>query len=263
MENQNKNIDEGFSKIYEEYEKVNSTIIHKYMRKRVHSHLDKFLIKGDEIFEINSGSGIDAVYLAKQGYNVFATDISSGFEKYLSLKIEKENLKSYIEYKKLSFVELQTIDDRKFDYIFSNFGGLNCIDDLEKVFYDFSGLLKKDGRVTLVIMPKLCPWEWLWFFKNKKRAFRRLSEKPILANIEGENVQTWYHSHSKVKSILKKKFDVLKIENIGFFAPIGSSEKFAKKHNVIFKILYFLDEKLQRIMPKGIGDYYVITLRKK
>ena len=55
------------------------------------------------------------------------------------------------------------------------FAGLNCTDELGKVLDSFNDLLKPGGRVTLVILPKFCLWEFLLIFKGKFRtAFRRV-----------------------------------------------------------------------------------------
>ena len=53
--------------------------------------------------------------------------------------------------------------DRKgpYDMIFSNFAGLNCTGELDKVLASFSSLLKPKGIVTLVLLPGFCLWEFL------------------------------------------------------------------------------------------------------
>ena len=263
MNNQQENIDKGFSAIYDEYEEIDKTgIVVKWMRKRVHNHIEKHLRKSDKILELNAGSGIDAIHFAKLGHSVLATDISEGFVQYLSKKIKAEQLQSHVNYKKLSFTEINQIDE-KFDYIFSNFGGLNCIGNLEEIFCHFDKLLNKDGKVSLVIMPKITPWEWLSFFRSLKYAFRRFSNKPFLANIENHKVSVWYHSLQDVKNNLEESFKVLEVENVAFLCPTGANDDFAKRFPIIYKYLVRFEMRFNKYLPKGIGDYYIITVKKR
>ena len=174
MENNfTQNINLGFSSIYEEYEtlsKENNCDI--YRRNTIRKHVESFLNLEDTILEINAGSGIDAVYFAKNGYSVLATDIADNSETYINNKIKAEGLIN-LEFQKSSFTNLKSIGNKKFNHIFSNYGGLNCTASLEEIFSQFSHLLHPKGFVSLVIMPKYYPWEMATFLKGNKNAFRR------------------------------------------------------------------------------------------
>ena len=95
-----------------------------------------------------------------------------------------------------------------YDLIFSNFAGLNCTNELDKVLQSFDSLLKPGGIVTLVILPKFCLWEFLLLFKGKfKTAFRRFSgSKGAKAHIEGEYFRCWYYNPSFIRKHLKNSF---------------------------------------------------------
>jgi hypothetical protein len=101
-----------------------------------------------------------------------------------------------------------------YDFIFSNFAGLNCTDQLPKVLDSISNLSKPCGLVTLVVLPKFCLWEFLLLFKGKfKTAFRRFSgSKGTKAKIDGEYFRCWYYSPSLIRRHLKKSFDVVALE---------------------------------------------------
>lgn len=154
----------------------------------MYRHLLKFIEKGAEILEINAGSGIDAVFLAKQGFTVLATDLSQGSEVFFKKKIASNDYEGRLSFSRLSYDSLETLQPRKFDHVFSNFGGLNCVENPEKTLNSLSNLLRAKGKVTVVIMPKLYPGEWILGLKNRKKAFRRLSGGPVLANVEGEQI---------------------------------------------------------------------------
>ncbi|AOW21474.1 class I SAM-dependent methyltransferase [Urechidicola croceus] len=263
----NSNIDKGFSKISHEYEKLDkySKLIN-WMRNRVRTNISSRIKSGDTILEINCGSGIDAVYFAKKGNKVHATDISQGMIEYVESKISSENLQEKLTCEILSFQKLNELNKIKFDHIFSNFGGLNCVNEsgLTSIFNSFDILLKPQGQITLVIMPKICFWEFLKIFKGKKDAFRRLKKNGIFANIEGEKVKTYYHSSQKIKKLLKNNFTDFKIENISFLGPTGNHNQFPTNYPFLFKIVKkidFLSNKLS--FMNGFGDYYILSCRRK
>lgn len=157
-ENYLENVKEVFSRQslgYDDYESLHSIL--KFMRIEVRNHVMNFLRKGDRILEINAGTGTDAVFFAQNGFNVHATDISGGMISLLKYKVNRYGLNNLISLQQCSFTELDKISGRPFDYIFSNFGGLNCLPDLLKATKFFPNLLNKKGRVTLVLMPPVCP----------------------------------------------------------------------------------------------------------
>ncbi len=257
------NIKTGFSKISHHYESLeNTSSLINWMRKRVRNHLLKILQPHSKILEINCGSGIDAVYFAKKGFKVHATDIASGMITYVTSKIETEQLQESLSCKQLSFLELDTLQPKKYHHIFSNFGGLNCSseEELQLVFSSFKKLLLPKGKISLVIMPKTCIWEFLKVFKGNKAAFRRLKKGGVLANIEGEQVRTFYYSSEKIKQLLSNDFKNFTVENICFLGPTGNRVDFPEKHPNLFKFLSGFDTISNKIsLLQGYGDYYILT----
>jgi ubiquinone/menaquinone biosynthesis C-methylase UbiE len=159
-----------FDEIY-----ADNTIVH-YKRARVRNHVMHYLIPDSYILELNSGTGEDAICFAEQGHRVHATDISAGMQHELKRKVAAKDLQNKISNELCSYTQLQQLQNKgPFDHIFSNFAGLNCTDELGKVLDSFNDLLKPGGRVTLVILPKFCLWEFLLIFKGKfSTAFRRI-----------------------------------------------------------------------------------------
>jgi ubiquinone/menaquinone biosynthesis C-methylase UbiE len=255
-------INKGFSSIYSEYENLNAkNPMSQWKRQRVYEHLEKHLKPRSKILEINAGSCIDAVYLCSKGHKVHATDLSDGFHLYAQEKVEKLFLKDTLTYEQLSFTELHKLTVTEFDHVFSNFAGLNCIEDIESVLSQFEALLNPKGKVTLVILPKIAPWEWLRIRYGISEGFRRFKKNGVKANINGSKVTTYYHSASKIQKILNEKYKTLHLENMGFFMP--SVESFSLKRPKAFQFFAKADVKFQKLMPKGVGDYYILTLQLK
>lgn len=256
-------ISKGFSSVYSEYERLSTeNAIDISRRNCIRKQVDFFLGPNHKILEINAGSGIDAVYFAQKGNFVLATDISDASENHINRKIETHGL-SNLQFQKCSFTELQNNINEKFDYVFSNFGGLNCTDDLSLVCNQFSGLLSPNGYVTLVIMPPYYPWEMLTILKGNKDAFRRLKNNGVLAAVGNHSVKTFYYTPNQVKEALGKNFKHIRTQNIGTFYPSAHFNSLQKHKFLISKLVQF-DTWINRfpLMYKGIGDYFVITFQK-
>ena len=181
-------VNRAFSKqslAYDSEDKIN--LVLRDMRQQVYRHVSAFMKESSKILELNSGTGIDALHFVHQGHRVHATDLSDGMIEQIEKKIVDHHLQARFTCQQLSYDQLHRLNGQKFDYLFSNFGGLNCTDDLSKVTEDMPEILNSDGYVTFVIMPPICLWELLGIFKgNGKQAFRRLHKNGVIAHLEGE-----------------------------------------------------------------------------
>ncbi len=264
----NKNaIKKGFSKIASQYDHLDkeSSLI-RWMRERVRNHLIKKLNQGDSILEINAGTGIDAVYLAKNGFQIHAIDVAPGMIERLEKKIKFHGLKNSVSFQLLDINEIKPKKLPKFNMVFSNFGGLNCLspEELDLFIEKVPDILIPGGKIVWVIMPPVCPWEWLRIFKGDTSAFRRLKKKGVWANIEGEKVKTYYYPAQKMIKKLQKNFHRFEVENMLTLGPTGNRIHFPEKYPLLFGILSRLDPFFSRIpVFKGIGDYYILSAEKK
>lgn len=243
-----------------------SDSIIQYKRERVRKLVQQFCKPGSDILELNSGTGEDAIWFARQGHTVHATDIAAGMQEVLRSKTASLHLQEKISTECISFTDLEHLEKQKhYDLIFSNFAGLNCTDRLDKVLHSFPNLLKPGGLVILVLLPKFCLWELLLLFKGKfKTAFRRFfSRKGVAARVEGTHFLCWYYNPSFVIDKLRGEFTTLSIEGLCTLVPPSYLAGFAEKHPRLFAFLKERENKWKTKWPwKSIGDYYIIALRK-
>lgn len=244
---------------------ADNTII-RYKRDRVREHVLQYLSAGANILELNAGTGEDAMFFARSGFRVHATDISPGMQQQLKQKAQTNQLEHLITNETCSYTGLAQLKNKgPYDLIFSNFAGLNCTDELDRVLASFEGLLSQGGIVTLVILPKFCLWETLLVFKGKFRtAFRRLfSKNGRKAHVEGTFFKCWYYSPSYIVKRLKNNFRLLDVEGLCTIVPPSYLEGFAEKHPRMFNVLKEKENKLKSRRPwRYIGDYYIISLKK-
>ncbi len=259
----------AFSKqapVFDGYDATNTIIAYK--RQRVREHVMSLLSPESRILELNAGTGEDAIFFARLGHRVHATDIAEGMQTRLKEKVRSLGLEERVTAELCSFTALAKLKDKgPYDLIFSNFAGLNCTRELDTVLRSFAPLLKPGGVATLVILPRFALWETLLLFKGKFRtAFRRwrAGRKGAPAHVEGVHFRCWYYPPSYVKRVLKDSFEVLRLEGLCTIVPPSYIEHFAERHPAAYRWLCGREGRWKDKWPwRSIGDYYIISLRKR
>lgn len=243
--------------------------IGKLQRKYVWKYIEKsFPLTGMNVLEFNCGTGEDAVFLAKQGCNVIATDIS----RQMLMQTQKKALDNQLQEKistlwlDLNQVELLEGSNR-FDLIFSNFGGINCIErhQLEKLLNAAKRLLSKNGRIVLVTMPKHCLWEIVYYSSKLqfKKAFRRHTTKPVTASLGETKLNVWYYNRKNLNT-LNKDFKVIHSQPIGFAIPPSYLTSTWLGKNTILNKLDAAERTLNKIsFLSNYADHFLIDLKLK
>ncbi len=247
-----------------------NTVTGKLQRKIVWNYLEKYLNekKRLNILELNCGTGEDAIWLAKKGYKVMATDIS---ESMIEVAMKKADItgSNNISFSILDISNPDTYpSDIKFDLVFSNFGGLNCIspDSFQKVIPEIAGLLKPKGHFIAVIMPKFCLWEWLYFTGKGmfSKANRRAGSKPLNVDIAGNNVDTWYYSPSEIVNISNTYFKKIKTLPVGLFMPPSYLDNYFSKHPKFLGLLNRLEGSFRSLeIAAKYSDHFILDMEVK
>ncbi|CAG0932876.1 hypothetical protein TFLX_02815 [Thermoflexales bacterium] len=231
------------------------------LRRKVYDHVRRFARPADRILELNAGTGLDAAFFARQGYNVHAIDIAPGMLDHLAAKIEQQHLRDRLTYQALSFTELDQVAGGPFNYLFSNFGGLNCIPDLSLVTQHLPKVLAPGGKLTWVIMPPLCPWEMALLLKGKYHlATRRLRRGGVLAHVAGVRFMTYYFTPRQVMNALGPDFRLLGLEGLAVFTPPADRVDFPRRFPRLYRALVKIDDALASHAPfNHWGDFFILT----
>ncbi|CAL2095156.1 class I SAM-dependent methyltransferase [Tenacibaculum sp. 190524A02b] len=242
------------------------TKIGKAQRNKVYENLS-YVLSSDKqlhILELNCGTGVDAVTFAQKNHNVIATDISEEMIKVASARNNHENL----IFKVLDVKNLRRDTFREsFDMVFSNFGGLNClsIEELNTFIKTVSQLLKPQGKLFMVLMPKNCAWEQIYFLAKGavKKAKRRNTNQSLLVNVDGEKVPTWYFNPKDIVEITQEHFSVTNYFPIGITVPPSYLEKSFLTKKPFWNILENLEKRLSNRFLARYADHFLIELTKK
>jgi ubiquinone/menaquinone biosynthesis C-methylase UbiE len=231
-------------------------------RQQIYAHVDQVIKPNSSILELNAGTGIDAVRFARMGHRVHATDLSDGMIKSLRKKVSHFQLEGHISVQQLSFDQLDRLNGQKFDFIFSNFGGLNCIDDLLKVTKNIPEILNPLGFATWVIMPPVCPWEILGILKGNPKAFRRFTRNGTVAQLENESFPVWYHSLGSIKKAFGQRFRLVKHEGLAALSPPPYAKTFADHHPVLNNVVQAIDSTVRNYFPfNRWADHIIVTFQ--
>jgi ubiquinone/menaquinone biosynthesis C-methylase UbiE len=241
--------------------------IGKLQRARVWKFLSENIspVTHPDVLELNCGTGEDAAWFTRKGYHITATDISNEMVKLAQEKIGKA---------KAELIQSDITDignklfNKKFDLIFSDFGGMNCLSPvaLRDMSSIFSRLLKPGGKMILVIMSRNCSWEQRYFKRKNdpENAFRRRSKEGVEAIIFDKKFSTWYYSPGEIVDVFSSSFNLRKFKPIGYAIPPSYLEPYFRKRPLFLKMLS-LGEKVfgnfSSLADKA--DHFIIELERK
>jgi ubiquinone/menaquinone biosynthesis C-methylase UbiE len=261
---------EAFNKAATDYDvSFTNTAVGTMQRNRVWKYLENLLKnRKAEVLEINCGTGEDALWLAKRCYSVTATDVAGSMITVAETKRIIAGINN-VNFKTLDFFQLnKNLSPQQYDFIFSDFGGLNCVNEPELVHLskDFAKLLYPGGKLVMVVMGKYCLWETLYFlFKFKiGKALRRWDNKGVHTKIEEEEFETWFYSVRALKKIFNPHFKLLEARPIALAVPPSYLQNYFDKKPKWLQRLNRWDNLLTRFMLlSNFSDHLVLTFELK
>ena len=242
--------------------------IGRLQRERVWSFLQALLnVKQSlKILEINCGTGEDALRMASLGHRVIASDASAAMIEKAKEKSASCHIDLPVEFVVCSFGELSTLFvNEQFDLVFSNFGGLNCIDQpaLKQLNKDLSSLIKPGGHLFFVIMGRCCLWEIFYFgIKGKLRTALRKFKKSVNFTVNGTTMPVHYYSPAGIRKIFTTSFSFLQQHPVGLFIPPSYLEKEFELRPRFLDRLNKLEKGSGYSFLSLFADHYCINFKK-
>ncbi len=246
-----------------------NTAIGRLQRNRVWNYLNKAITPESypRILELNCGTGEDAKWLASKGFRVTATDLSRNMIESATAKVRGANLAA--EFQVCPFEEIgNRFAPGSFDLVFSNFGGMNCVDEqaLKLLGETVSLLLRPGGRFIAVVMSDDCTMEQLYFRKKKQvnEINRRKNAQGVSVTIEGETFTTYYYSPEKLANLLGNVFHVKAQKAVGWTIPPSYTDNYFRNKPILLKALNALENTLGNIPSLARkADHFLMDLVKK
>lgn len=222
-----------------------------------------------EVLEVNCGTGEDALWLAKQGHRVLATDISASMLVVAAQKAAQAGYRHAVTCTRLAAQEIEPDTlGRRFDLILSNFGGLNCLSptDMRALARRLPEMVSPGGRVLMVIMPPFCLWETFWSLITLRPglAMRRWRKGPVMTQVHGTSFPIWYYRLGWLRRLFSDSFDCVRVRPVGFTVPPSALEGRLHKYPRLLSTMERIDRALGRSsLLAAMSDHALLEFRRR
>jgi SAM-dependent methyltransferase len=231
------------------------------MRRAVWTRCAARFAPGSRLLEMNCGTGEDALWLARRGVHVFATDASPVMLQVAQEKLAATQAGALVRFRRLAWEDLASLEEGPFDGLLSNFGGLNCVADLRAIARPLARKLRPGAVALLCIMGPAVPWEWLWFLArgNPSRAFRRLRRD----GTQWSGMTVRYPSIGTARRAFAPEFRALRVSAIGALLPPPYTEKWLGRYPRALALLDRMERRLETKPPLPmLADHYLLEMQR-
>jgi hypothetical protein len=183
-------------------------------------------------------------------------------------RVQENGLQNLVQPLVLPAEDIATLSTEElFDGAFSNFGALNCVEDLRRLARDLAKLLKPGATALLCWMGPYCLWEMVWYLVqgNRDKAFRRLHPDGVNAKFgDGALVRVRYPSASLVARAFTPEFRLKSVNGIGVAVPPSYLEPWAQRHARLLQLCERADGWMGRCTGiRALGDHVLVRLQRQ
>jgi SAM-dependent methyltransferase len=216
------------------------------------------------VLDVGSGTGIDALFLARNGVRVLAIDVSPSMISQARVKLMNARLDDLVELRVMDVSELGALPESSFDGIVSAFASLSTVADLDGFATEAARLLKPQGTLLIHLLNRWSVWEWLGLVRNGRfLAIRHLGRDVSRNfNIGGRSVRHYlYHAHEAYGRFFAARFRLRGAYGLGILRPPHSLRRIPP---AVVSSLDRLERPLRARRPFiDWGRFFVLELEKR
>ena len=236
-------------------------------RASVWRELERTFRLGDRVLEIGCGTAVDACFLAERGVRVIACDSSAQMIAVAARRIQERQLQKLVQPLLLRAENIAALPaPAKFDGAFSNFGALNCVEDLRQLAQDLAQLLRPGATALLCWMGACCLWETIWYLAgaNPAKAFRRFRRGRVSARLaEGVSIRIQYFSVRTLARTFAPEFRLESLKGIGVTVPPSYLEPWIQHSPRLLDVAVRADTVLGRCPGiRALADHVLLRFRR-
>jgi ubiquinone/menaquinone biosynthesis C-methylase UbiE len=266
-----------FDRMAANYDAVwTNTPIGRAQRDLVWREVDRFFQAGERILDIGCGTGEDALHFAARGVRVYATDASPAM---VQIACERGVYATVCNAEELGRI------GRIFDGAISNFGALNCVEDLPAVARSLARLVRPGDGVAICMLGRFCAWETLYYaarlqFGKACRRWRgrvpfvghppsdlrgRLTSagcQPArrMTSCPTNEITVHYPAALEIQAAFQRDFKLLRWTGIGLLVP----PSYVRLPAAVVRVLAACDRVLARLpLLRGLADHRLFLLVRK
>ncbi len=123
--------------------------------------------------------------------------------------------------------------------------------------------MKPDSKFISVVMGENCWIEKFYFFlKGKNKDISRRKKKPLMVNVNGRAVPTWYFTPNSYENLFNEYFRVSKVLPVGFLVPPSYMSKGLKPIESLLQLNYDFEKIFAHAGTAAIADHFYIEMIK-
>jgi SAM-dependent methyltransferase len=238
------------------------------MRDRVHQTIATQVPAGSRLLDLGCGPGSDAVGLGLQGYRVTAIDWSPAMVEEARRRVDAADVRECVDVQHVGIHELDRLEPAaaRFDAAYSNFGPLNCVDDIAAAARAIANRLTPGGLLIASVIGRVCPWEVALYASrgDLARAFIRFRRGAVAVPLEGQTVWTRYFDPGELTAIFASAgMERVSLRALGLLVPPPYLQSFADRHPHLIQALQRLEDRCGELpLLRHWGDHFLIVMRK-
>jgi ubiquinone/menaquinone biosynthesis C-methylase UbiE len=199
----------AFDRLASQYDRLwTRSTVGQLQREAVWRHIGPLFKPRQAVLDLGCGTGEDALILLEAGLDVRAIDASPEM---VSIARSRG-----VDARTLRIEELHRLDG-SFDAVLSNFGALNCVDDLEALREPLGRLVPPGGYLAICVIGRICLWETAWALLRAQpaKAFRRWRGSAMCSL----GFRVFYPSKRNLAAALYPQFSLVNWRGIGLSVP--------------------------------------------
>jgi SAM-dependent methyltransferase len=241
------------------------TAIGMRLRESVWSRVAPFVRPGLHTLDLGCGTGEDSLWLARNGCRVTAADGSPAMLEQVGAKAARFGLAHRIRTTPLDLNAPHSAPPHghPFDLVISNFGAINCVDDLGSLGRALADWMKPGGVLALVFMGRFCAWESVYYLARLDRRATRRWRGRAEASIGRKTLSIRYWSNRELQQALAPSFRPLASHGIGTFLPPSYLFHWLDRRPGLLRALSLCERGAGQLWPfSRMGDHTLVILRR-